>query len=251
MFDFFWFGGVVAEEEGDTAAVGRPPPSSPARLAVRMMAEVMKKLQSNLSVEEKRESKNKRMNSLSEFLFLFVVGGGRMGATWHLMPAPRVWLTYESTRGSFMDPPTIWWYTLVRTIGSLDKVKVPHHTAQISPCLVNVCPSHLGLSCFRSGPTLVGPKDLFSIQTRCSISSNAQSWAFLLLGPFSFIFLFIQLTFFYLCTYKTHSLNFHGYQTKIKQYFILFTLFKNYIIIYYYYYYYLIVNMQLYCYYYY
>lgn len=70
------------------------------------------KLQSVFCKREWRERmRMKECFSLSQILFLYVVWSECMGDTWCFLLAPPVWLTSESTRGSCMDPPTIWWYT--------------------------------------------------------------------------------------------------------------------------------------------
>ena len=72
MFGFLGLRLLVTGGDGRGAAVGRTPPSSPAGLAVRMTTVMMKKLQTNLSLEMKRENGNEKMALfLSKYRFIW------------------------------------------------------------------------------------------------------------------------------------------------------------------------------------
>lgn len=92
VFGFFGLEVEVAGEEGNAAAVGRPPPSSPAGLAVRMMTEMMKKLHNNFGIEGRERVRTREWPSLSLSKFVFYVV--MVVVTWAphgpLLRAPRV-----------------------------------------------------------------------------------------------------------------------------------------------------------------
>lgn len=155
-----------------------------------LATEVEKRVAEQLCSLVKRENMNERMN-LSLRIFVFIWWWGLLHGRHVASPrGTTCWLTLESTRGSYVDPPTIWWCTLTPLpLDSLAESKSPHHTAQTSPlgqCLTR--PFRALIVSFWAKFSL-GPKSFLLINS-----------PFFQLSPFSFIFL-IYSTYFLLFMY--------------------------------------------------
>lgn len=160
------------------------------------------------------------MLSLSlNFLFLCKDESGCMGATWPPPSSATCWLTVESTKGSYVDPPPIWWCTLTPLpFDSLTKSKSPNPMAR-TPSQGQQLTRPLGPWWFRFGPTQVGPKDLFLFKPPVLFSS-AQIWAFSCLAHFLLFLLFIVLFYFIYINIKYIQSNFMAFKQKTIFYFI-------------------------------
>lgn len=106
-------------------------------------------------------------------------------------------------------PPPHGGVPLFTSFDILTRSKYSHHVAHIFlESLWLTKP--VKVLAFSFGPTLVGPKDLFPIQTPYSISSSTLSWAFPSLGPSVFIFNLCHL-FCFIFIHTKNTIDFCGY----------------------------------------